>query len=149
MSFPRGSTLNPHPIHLNLNPATRTPILKVSTALQSVFLATNPNSPTPTFCHDRSVLRFSFAWGLRSHTRLNPRTDPRPPPPSALKVSTELQSVFLAMNPDSPTPTFCYDRSVLRFRFACGLRLHAKLNPRTPLTPAFVAHNPNQRGAVP
>ena len=26
-------------------------------------------------------------------------------------------------------------RSVLRFSFACGLRPHAKLNPRTPLTP--------------
>ena len=26
-----------------------------------------------------------------------------------------------------------YDRSVLRFSFACGLRPHAKLNPRTPL----------------
>ena len=34
---------------------------------------------------------------------------------------------------DPPTPTFCYDRSVLRFSFACGLRPHAKLNPRTPL----------------
>ena len=32
-----------------------------------------------------------------------------------------------------PTPAFCYDRSVLRFSFACGLRPHAKLNPRTPL----------------
>ena len=30
-------------------------------------------------------------------------------------------------------------RSVLRFSFACGLRPHAKLNPRTPLTPAFLA----------
>ena len=34
---------------------------------------------------------------------------------------------------DPPTQTFCYDRSVLRFSFACGLRPHAKLNPRTPL----------------
>ena len=50
-------------------------------------------------------------------------------------MSTALQALFLATNPkwdDSPTPTFCYDRSVLRFSFACGLRPHAKLNPRTP-----------------
>ena len=30
-----------------------------------------------------------------------------------------------------------------------ALRPHAKLNPRTPLTPAFLAHKPNLRGAVP
>ena len=37
----------------------------------------------------------------------------------------------------SPTPSFCYDRSVLGFSFACGLRPHAKLNPRTPLAYVF------------
>ena len=31
--------------------------------------------------------------------------------------------------------TVLWPRSVLRFSFACGLRPHAKLNPRTPLTP--------------
>ena len=29
------------------------------------------------------------------------------------------------------------------------IRPHTKLNPRTALTPAFLAHNPNLRGAVP
>ena len=33
----------------------------------------------------------------------------------------------------TPTPTFCYDGFVLGFSFACSLRPHAKLNPRTPL----------------
>ena len=69
MSLPRSLTLNfPSPCL----------ILKVSTALQSVFLATNPNDdpPTPTFCYDRSVLRY-------------PERD------------------------DSSTPIFCYDCFVL------------------------------------
>ena len=33
--------------------------------------------------------------------------------------------------------------------FACGLRPHAKPNPRTPLTPAFLTQTPNLRSAVP
>ena len=83
MSLPRGLTLS---LYLTLTPlshptlSTFRPqplILKVSTALQSVFLATNrkrDDPPTPTFCYDRSVLRFSFACGLRPHAKLNPRT---------------------------------------------------------------------------
>ena len=38
------------------------------------------------------------------------------------------------------TPAFSYDRSVLGISFACGLRPHAKLNPRTPLACAFLGH---------
>ena len=83
MSLPRGPTLNPHPRTQNprtpfiVNQLVPAHTVKVSTALQSVFLATNPKRdepPTPTFCYDRSVLRFSFACGLRPHAKLNPRT---------------------------------------------------------------------------
>ena len=88
---------------------------------------------------------------------LSLRPHPKPPPPinPILKVNTALQSVLLDTNPkrdDPPTPTFCHDRSILRFSFACGLLPHAKLNPRTPLTPAsscttltYGAPYPNQK----
>jgi len=37
--------------------------------------------------------------------------------------------------------TVLWPRSILRFSFDCGLRPHAKLNPRTPLTPGFPTLN--------
>ena len=88
--------------------------LKINTALQSVFLCMKPK---------REELTQSFK--VRTLKGSAPRHRP----------------VLQGTNPKwdcPPTPAFWYDRSVLGFSFACGLRPHAKPNPKTPLACALL-----------
>ena len=64
--------------------------------------------------------------------------------PKALKLPRPKE---VAPRPRSVATTVV--RAVLRCSFVCGLRPHAKLNPKTPLPPFFLVDIPSLRVSVP